>query len=143
MALTMEAKSSFSCVRWAELLLRSISSHTTVSCRLIVVQPMSMRRSLPFFPLILLSTAAAFSAPPAAPDLEVIHHIKTEAFNHSKVMDTLESISDRYGPRLTASPEFEEAAHWAESTLKSYGLTNVHEEKWGPFGRSWSLQVSR
>ena len=101
---------------------------------------MSMRRSLPFFPLILLSTAAAFSAPPAAPDLEVIHRIKTEAFNHSKVMDTLESISDRYGPRLTASPEFEEAAHWAESTLKSYGLTNVHEEKWGPFGRSWSLR---
>ena len=54
-------------------------------------------------------------------------------------MDILENLTDRYGPRLTASPEFLEAMGWAENRLKEYGLENVHREKW-PFGRSWSLK---
>jgi carboxypeptidase Q len=72
--------------------------------------------------------------------LEVIHRIKTEAFDNSKVMDTLSYLTDVYGPRLTGSPEFEQAANWAMSRLKDCGIANVHEEKWGPFGRSWSLE---
>ena len=73
-------------------------------------------------------------------DLAVIHEIKTAAFANSKVMDTLANLTDLYGPRLTASPEWEQAAQWTMSELKSYGLSNVHEEKWGPFGRSWSIE---
>jgi hypothetical protein len=73
-------------------------------------------------------------------DLDVVHQIKVEAFQNSKVMDLLANISDLYGPRLTASPEFEQAAQWAMTQLKSYGVENVHEEKWGPFGRSWSVE---
>lgn len=93
---------------------------------------------------ISLSAALLFgisvSAASTDASLELVHRIKAEAFDNSKVMDTLSALTDRYGPRLTASPEFEEAAHWAESALKEYGITNVREEKWGPFGRSWSLQ---
>ena len=73
-------------------------------------------------------------------DLNVVRRIKIEAFNHSKVMDQLTYLADVYGPRLTASPEFDQAADWAVGRLKEYGLTNVHTEKWGPFGRSWSLE---
>ncbi len=73
-------------------------------------------------------------------DLAVVYRIKSEAFDHSKVMEHLEYLSDVYGPRLTASPEFNEAADWAVQRLRDYGLENVHKEKWGPFGRSWSLQ---
>ena len=73
-------------------------------------------------------------------DLNVVHRIKAEAFENSKVMETLEVLTDRYGPRLTASPEFKEAADWALKRLTEYGLENAHLEKWGPFGRSWSLQ---
>ena len=73
-------------------------------------------------------------------DLDVVHQIKVEAFQNSKVMDLLSNISDLYGPRLTASPEFEQAAQWAMTQLKAYDLANVHEEKWGPFGRSWSVE---
>ena len=72
--------------------------------------------------------------------LEVIGQIKQEAFANSQVMDTLENLTDLYGPRLTASPEFEQAANWAMSRLRQYGISNVHTEAWGPFGRSWSLQ---
>jgi len=87
--------------------------------------------------LLLLYTTSAF---PQEANLDVVHRIKTEAFDNSKVMDTLSYLSDIYGPRLTGSPEFGQAADWTLSTLKQYGLANVHSEKWGPFGRSWSLQ---
>src|SRR5581483_7494980 len=76
------------------------------------------------------------------PDLSVIDRIKTEAFDRSKVMDTLYQITEVHGPRLTASPQFDNAAAWTVSQLREYGLQNVHLEKWGPFGRSWSLEQS-
>jgi carboxypeptidase Q len=74
------------------------------------------------------------------PDLSVVGRIKTEAFDNSQVMDTLQYLTDQYGPRLTASPEFMQAADWTVKRLQSYGIENVHMEKWGPFGRSWSLK---
>jgi hypothetical protein len=73
-------------------------------------------------------------------DLFVVNRIKTEAFDHSKVMDTLSMLTDRYGPRLTGSAEIQEAGEWTVNRLKEYGLQNVHMEPWGPFGRSWELQ---
>jgi carboxypeptidase Q len=74
------------------------------------------------------------------PDLGLVGRIKTEAFDNSQVMDTLGYLTDVYGPRLTASPEFREAADWAVKRLQSYGIANARLEKWGPFGRSWSLK---
>jgi carboxypeptidase Q len=73
-------------------------------------------------------------------DLGVVDRIKSEAFDRSKVMDHLYYMTEAYGPRLTGSPEFEQAAKWTVDRLRGYGLQNVHLEKWGPFGRSWSLQ---
>ena len=90
-----------------------------------------------------LAVALLFSITLAAQDnlneLEVVGQIKRQAFDKSEVMDTLSEISDVHGPRLTASPEFEDAAKWAMERLKAYGLEKVHEEEWGPFGRSWSI----
>src|SRR5215471_4338472 len=73
-------------------------------------------------------------------DLAVIGRIKTEAFEHSRVMDTLGYLTDINGPRLTASPGFKQAADWAVKRLQSYGVVNIQQEKWGPFGRSWNLK---
>jgi carboxypeptidase Q len=73
-------------------------------------------------------------------DLGVVARIKTEAYDHSKVMDHLSWLADVYGPRLTASPEFFQAAEWAAGRMREIGLSNVHLEPWGPFGRSWSAQ---
>jgi hypothetical protein len=87
-----------------------------------------------YLPVLLLATVVCAQD---RVDLNVVHQIRTEAFDNSKVMDTLWRLSDVYGPRLTASPEIREAADWATKTLEGYGLTNVHQEKW-PFGRTWS-----
>jgi hypothetical protein len=43
-------------------------------------------------------------------------------------MDHLSWLSDVYGPRLTASPEFFQAAEWAAGRLREIGLSNVHLE---------------
>jgi Zn-dependent M28 family amino/carboxypeptidase len=75
-------------------------------------------------------------------DLGAVSRIKTEAFDNSQLLDTLGYLTDVYGPRLTASPEFRQAADWAVKRLQSYGVENVRLEKWGPFGRSWSLKQS-
>ena len=72
--------------------------------------------------------------------LDTVGRIKIEAFRNSKVMEQLSFLTDLYGPRLTGSPEFAQAADWAVSRLKEYGLSNAHTEKWGPFGRSWSVE---
>src|SRR5580704_7168133 len=73
-------------------------------------------------------------------DLGIVDRIKAEAFERSKVMEILRNLSDVHGPRLTGSPGFEHAAQWAMGELNDYGLDKVHLEKWGPFGRAWTLE---
>lgn len=75
-----------------------------------------------------------------AVDLNLVYRIKQEAFRNSKVMEHLHRISDQYGPRLTASPQFQRAAEWTLAQFREWGLSNVHLEPWGPFGRSWSAE---
>ncbi len=55
-------------------------------------------------------------------DLEVVKKIKEEAQNNSMVMDHLTYIADVYGPRITGSPQYYEAAKWAKTTMESWGL---------------------
>ena len=86
----------------------------------------------------LLYAADVYYSKADAPDLAVIHQIKAEAFQNSKVMDHEFYLSEVYGPRLTNSPGYQAAGDWVVKRLKEYGLTNVHEEPWGPFGRSWT-----
>ena len=53
-------------------------------------------------------------------------------------METIFWLSDRYGPRLTGSPEFEEAGDWAVKQLQAWGVKNVRKERFA-FGRGWSI----
>ena len=72
-------------------------------------------------------------------DLNVVHRIRQEAAKNSQVMDHLFQLVDVHGPRLTGSPGFQGAADWAVEQLKEWGLQNVKQEKWGPFGQGWSI----
>ncbi|HYL35645.1 MAG TPA: M20/M25/M40 family metallo-hydrolase [Bryobacteraceae bacterium] len=83
--------------------------------------------------------SAAYVYSEDAVDLSVVHHIKAEAFENSQVMEHLFYLTDVHGPRLTGSPGYKEAGDWVVSRLKEYGLTNVHQEPWGPFGRGWTF----
>ena len=95
--------------------------------------------------LALLMTAAwtlAAQTEWPAPDASAISTFEAESSQHSSVMDVLSYLTDVYGPRLTNSPNIREAAEYAVKTLNSWGLANVHEETWGPFGRGWSNELT-
>ena len=83
---------------------------------------------------------AATAAPWAEPgvDLDAIYKIKDEGLQRSQVMDTLGYLTDIHGPRLTNSPNIRRAADWAMKRLTEWGISNVRQETWGPFGRGWS-----
>jgi hypothetical protein len=92
-------------------------------------------------PSIALALAACL-VPAAAEepvDLQVVHNIRAEAFDNSKVMNHLFYLTDVNGPRVTGSPGYRTAGEWVARRLKEYGLTNVDLEPWGPFGRGWSF----
>jgi len=76
-----------------------------------------------------------------APDAAVISRLEDEESQHSHVMEVMGYLTDVYGPRLTNSPNIREAADYTVKTLTSWGLANVHEETWGPFGRGWSNEL--
>src|SRR5947207_8157390 len=93
--------------------------------------------------LVVVAVGVAASLPVAAEwpsneklDLDAVYRIKDEGLQRSKVMEIASYLSDVYGPRLTGSPEIAEAAEWTQTTMRSWGLSNVHLETW-PFGRGW------
>ncbi len=71
-------------------------------------------------------------------DLSVVNRIKDQAFNHSRVMDYVQSLSDEHGARLAASPGYRRAAQWAVDELQRSGVANARLEDAGSFGRSWA-----
>lgn len=88
-----------------------------------------------------LVLAPAFQASAQEPvDLDAMTRIREEGFNNSKVMETLEYLTDVIGPRLTCSPQAKQANEWTRSKLAEWGLVNAHLESWGPFGRGWSYE---
>ncbi len=90
--------------------------------------------------LLLLSSATAqeqFAGDKV--DLATLAQIKTEAFQHSQVMENLFYMSEVYGPRVNNSRNHRAAAEWAMKQMKEWGLQNVHLEKW-PFGYGWQIK---
>jgi hypothetical protein len=75
-------------------------------------------------------------------DWGMMTRIRDEGFSDSKVMQTLQMLTDVHGPRLTGSPNARRAADWARQELENFGLQNPHLESWGPFGRGWSFDRS-
>src|SRR6516165_3749295 len=66
--------------------------------------------------------AADEASPFSAADSQIIGEIR----DHSELMDNLEYLSDRIGPRLTGTPQLKQANDWTVEMFKKYGLTNVH-----------------
>ena len=70
-------------------------------------------------------------------DLFAVHKLKREAYDNSKVMETLFHLTDVIGPRLAGSPSYKQSADWAVKRLKEFGIDNAKLEAWD-FGKGWS-----
>ncbi|OGU25023.1 MAG: hypothetical protein A2X66_03755 [Ignavibacteria bacterium GWA2_54_16] len=88
----------------------------------------------------LLAVSAIAQNNPVFVDTTAVSAIRDEALKQSQVMQTLSYLTDVYGPRLTWSPEYKEAAQWTSTKLKEWGLQNVHFENWAPLGKGWTLK---
>src|SRR4029079_16799192 len=83
-------------------------------------------------------TGALFAQSSENIDTAAIAKIRDEGLNRSQVMETMFWLTDRYGPRLVGSPEFEEAGEWAMQQLTQWGGQNSRKERF-PIARQWSL----
>jgi hypothetical protein len=78
-----------------------------------------------------LFTSLAVLTPVAAQDNSaMVARIIDEGKNHSRVMEQLDALTHKIGPRVTSSPKLHKAQKWAMNRFRSWGLTNVHLEKW-------------
>lgn len=65
-----------------------------------------------------------------AVDEKTFARIRSEEAEHSQIMHTVHILTDRYGPRLTGSPNHEAAAKWAVKQLTDWGFKNARLEPW-------------
>jgi len=89
--------------------------------------------------LVFATTALAPARGEEKLDWAAVGRIRDEGFRRSQVMETAAQLTDVYGPRLTGSPQYKQAADWARKQLESWGLANAHLESFA-FGRGWSFE---
>ena len=61
-------------------------------------------------------------------DTAINAKIRAEEMNNSQIMQTMHVLTDVYGPRLTGSPNHENAAKWAIEQMGKWGMKNGHLE---------------
>lgn len=70
-------------------------------------------------------------------DLNMYQAIRSEALNHSHIMEYASGLMDGIGPRLTGSPNLKRANEWTRDQFTAMGCANAHLEDWGEFGMGW------
>ena len=63
--------------------------------------------------------------------------IRSEEMEHSQIMYIEHMLADRYGPRVTGTPNHEAAAKWAVAEMTKWGLKNGHLEGWDFSRAGW------
>src|SRR6266700_6794660 len=97
------------------------------------------RPSMPFFRnwrAFSLAAMLGFSIPlwvMAAGETPEADRIISAGKEDSQVMDHLDYLCNRIGPRLTSSDNLQNACEWARDRFKSFGLENARLEEWGEF----------
>ncbi len=86
--------------------------------------------TLAFCALVLVPVLVS-AQPPAPAEADALDRkVIAEAAGHSEALANLTYLCDQVGPRLTGSKNLKRAADWAADKMKSYGLSNVHQEAW-------------
>jgi carboxypeptidase Q len=67
--------------------------------------------------------------------------MRSEELERSQIMHTLHMLTDRFGPRVTGTPNHEAAAKWAVSEMEKWGMKNGQLEPWD-FGHPGWLNES-
>ena len=89
-----------------------------------------------FAPLLVLALVVAAPAAQSTEriDQDVNARIRKEGMDNSQIIKTMHYLTDVHGPRLTGSPNHENAAKWAVKQMESWGMKNGKLEPFD-FGR--------
>lgn len=80
---------------------------------------------------LLVSPMSVFAQGQAvSSDADVQTKIRKEGMDNSQIMRVMHYFTDVYGPRLTGSPNHENAAKWAVKEMTGWGFANAHLEPW-------------
>jgi carboxypeptidase Q len=71
---------------------------------------------------------AVGDAPSPGPGREALRSLREGVLASSQALETVRSLTDATGPRLSGSPGFEAAVPWAVRAMNEAGLTRVHTE---------------
>jgi hypothetical protein len=77
--------------------------------------------------LVLVIAAPAAQTRPEKPekiDQAMNARIRKEGMDNSQILKTMHYLTDVYGPRLTGSPNHENAARWAVRQMEAWGMAN-------------------
>src|SRR6266851_6371866 len=93
------------------------------------------RRPLPYRPS---TDAAKTEAPKPDPvsemDAKIIEQVKSD---QAALKSNLQYLADRIGPRLTGSPQLDQASPWTMERFKEAGFSSAHLEPW-TIANSWT-----
>ena len=80
--------------------------------------------------LSLALVVCSFLAAQEKVDQAASARFRSEELEKSQIMHTLHMLTDRYGPRVTGTPNHEAAAKWVVKELTGWGFKNAHLEPW-------------
>jgi hypothetical protein len=80
---------------------------------------------------VIVVCASAFAL--ARPQGGEVANVLALGASDSRVMEHLDHLVNRIGPRLTGSDNLQNACEWARGQFESFGLSNCRLEKWGEF----------
>jgi carboxypeptidase Q len=98
-----------------------------------------MLRRRPFTPLAPATAEKSAGDTPklnpiAETDRKIIEQVKSDK---EQLQMDLTYLTTYIGPRLTGSPQMDQASHWTEEQFKALGLANAHLESW-TIANSWT-----
>jgi carboxypeptidase Q len=78
-------------------------------------------------------------ATPARAQDPILGRIREEGLERSRVLEVFSTLTNVFGPRVTATPAFRASADWARKRLEEYGMRDARLEAFD-FGRGWTLE---
>ena len=85
----------------------------------------------------LVGSALSAQAPAERIDQDINAKIRKEGMENSQILRTMHYLTDVYGPRLTGSPNYDNAARWAVEEMTRWGFVNGRLEPWSFAPGGW------
>ncbi len=86
--------------------------------------------------------ASSVTTPPdpvAEVDKKILEQVKNDK---DEMLANLRHLADRIGPRVTGTPQLDQASHWTADQFRSAGLANVKLEPW-TIASAWTRGTAR